>query len=70
MSKIIIFKNTKLVTEFVKKSGSNIFGKDFNYFNVLIESKKSDDYDDHIDEFNKAAKSFKKEVKELIILFT
>ncbi|VDN50674.1 unnamed protein product [Dracunculus medinensis] len=59
--------NTKLVTEFVKKSGSNIFGKDFNYFNVLIESKKSDDYDDHIDEFNKAAKSFKKEVKFVFI---
>ncbi|MFH4977703.1 hypothetical protein AB6A40_004412 [Gnathostoma spinigerum] len=49
----------ELVTDFTKKDGAKIFGKDSGkHFAVLMESKISDDYDDHYEEFEKAAKKF------------
>ncbi|VDN26856.1 unnamed protein product, partial [Gongylonema pulchrum] len=61
-------KKKNWVTEFVKQSGASIFkGKDYTKFAVLIESKESEDYDDHLDEFTKAAKNFEDKVRFVYI---
>ncbi|VDM96615.1 unnamed protein product [Thelazia callipaeda] len=67
-----IIANTKtkknLVIEFAKKPGSSIFdGKATSYYAVLIESKESEDYDDALDEFTKAAENFEQEVRFVYI---
>lgn len=46
------------VTVFKRNTGKAIFTKDFPYYSVLIESKESEDYDDHFEEFEFAAKHF------------
>lgn len=47
----------------MKKSGASIFGgKEQTQFAVLLESKESEDYDDHLDEFTKAARNFEDKV--------
>ncbi|KAK6102526.1 Thioredoxin family protein [Brugia pahangi] len=57
-----------LVTEFVKESGSSIFdGNKNTEFAILIESKESEDYDDYMDEFKKAAEKFENKVQFVYI---
>ncbi|VDM47662.1 unnamed protein product, partial [Toxocara canis] len=51
------------VVEFKRDSGKAIFTKDSPYYSVLIESKESDDYDDHFEEFEIASKHFEDKVK-------
>lgn len=47
----------------MKESGSSIFrGNENTEFAILIESKESEDYDDHLDEFKKAAEKFEDKV--------
>ncbi|KAL4002670.1 Thioredoxin family protein [Acanthocheilonema viteae] len=61
-------KKKNLVTEFVKESGSSIFdGKENIKFAILIESKESEDYDDHLDEFQKTAEKFEDIVRFVYI---
>ncbi|EJW87120.1 thioredoxin, partial [Wuchereria bancrofti] len=61
-------KKKNLVTEFVKETGSSIFdGNKNTEFAILIESKESDDYDDYLDEFKKAAEKFEDKVQFVYI---
>ncbi|CAG9532375.1 unnamed protein product [Cercopithifilaria johnstoni] len=61
-------KKKNLVTEFVKESESSIFaGSKNTEFAILIESKESEDYDDHLDEFQKAAEKFEHKVRFVYI---
>uniref|UniRef100_A0A915BN93 Thioredoxin domain-containing protein n=1 Tax=Parascaris univalens TaxID=6257 RepID=A0A915BN93_PARUN len=55
------------VTIFKRNTGKAIFTKDFPYYGVLIESKESEDYDDHFEEFEFAAKHFGDKVKFVFI---
>uniref|UniRef100_F1L5F2 Protein disulfide-isomerase 2 n=1 Tax=Ascaris suum TaxID=6253 RepID=F1L5F2_ASCSU len=55
------------VTVFKRNTGKAIFTKDFPYYSVLIESKESEDYDDHFEEFEFAAKHFGDKVKFIFI---
>uniref|UniRef100_A0A0R3S0W7 Thioredoxin domain-containing protein n=1 Tax=Elaeophora elaphi TaxID=1147741 RepID=A0A0R3S0W7_9BILA len=65
---IIEAKRKNLITEFVKESGSSIFGgNDNTEFAILIESKESEDYDDHLDEFQRAAEKFEDKVRFVYI---
>lgn len=52
-----------LVVEFHRNNKQATFGKEFKYYSLLIESKLSDDYDDFVDEFNKAAQKYEEKVK-------
>ncbi|MCP9258191.1 Protein disulfide-isomerase [Dirofilaria immitis] len=60
-------KKKNLVIEFVKESGSSIFGDENTEFAILIESKQSEDYDDYLDEFEKAAEEFENKVRFVYI---
>uniref|UniRef100_A0A0N5AR44 Thioredoxin domain-containing protein n=1 Tax=Syphacia muris TaxID=451379 RepID=A0A0N5AR44_9BILA len=52
-----------LVIDFNRHSKQGTFGKEYKYYGILIESKLSDDYDDFVDEFNKAAQKYENKVK-------
>ncbi|VDK84206.1 unnamed protein product [Litomosoides sigmodontis] len=61
-------KRKNPVTEFVKGSKSSIFdGNENTQFAILIESKESEDYDDHLDEFQRAAEKFAQRVRFVYI---
>uniref|UniRef100_A0A915Q6I6 Thioredoxin domain-containing protein n=1 Tax=Setaria digitata TaxID=48799 RepID=A0A915Q6I6_9BILA len=65
---IVEAKKKNLVAEFVKESGASIFGDSENSkFAILIESKESEDYDDHMDEFKKASENFEDKVRFVYI---
>lgn len=63
-------KLKELVFEFDKNNKQSTFGPDFKFYSLLIESKASDDYDDFVDEYNKAAQKYENKVSILIYSVT